>query len=95
MAAQPAAEACACAAAPGDDGEEMNGRKVALITGITGQVTVAASRVPGLSPGGRGGGAGLAGRPAAAAVTGAGGLGAGLPGALAGSGAFPPRGPSP
>lgn len=39
--AQPAAEeACGCAAAaPGDDGEEMNGRKVALITGITGQVT--------------------------------------------------------
>ncbi|RMC16074.1 hypothetical protein DUI87_08283 [Hirundo rustica rustica] len=36
--AQPAAEeACGCAAAPGDDGEEMNGRKVALITGITGQ----------------------------------------------------------
>ncbi|XP_036234715.1 GDP-mannose 4,6 dehydratase isoform X1 [Poecile atricapillus] len=38
--AQPAAEeacGCAAAAAPGDDGEEMNGRKVALITGITGQ----------------------------------------------------------
>ncbi|XP_061851844.1 GDP-mannose 4,6 dehydratase isoform X2 [Colius striatus] len=35
--AQPAAEMCVCAAAPGDEGEEMNGRKVALITGITGQ----------------------------------------------------------
>lgn len=50
MAAQPAAEACACAAAPGDDGEEVNGRKVALITGITGQVTVGAPLLPGLSP---------------------------------------------
>ncbi|XP_025946410.1 GDP-mannose 4,6 dehydratase-like isoform X2 [Apteryx rowi] len=36
--AQPAADACACAAAPGGDGGEMSGRKVALITGITGQV---------------------------------------------------------
>lgn len=47
--AQPAAgEACGCAAAaPGDDGEEMNGRKVALITGITGQVTAGAPLVLG------------------------------------------------
>ncbi|CAN8184338.1 unnamed protein product, partial [Coccothraustes coccothraustes] len=38
MAQSAAEEACGCvAAAPGDDGEEMNGRKVALITGITGQ----------------------------------------------------------
>ncbi|XP_064363176.1 GDP-mannose 4,6 dehydratase isoform X3 [Dromaius novaehollandiae] len=35
--AQPAADACAYAAASGDDGGEMSGRKVALITGITGQ----------------------------------------------------------
>lgn len=47
--AQPAAEeACGCAAAaPADDGEEMNGRKVALITGITGQVTAGAPLVLG------------------------------------------------
>ncbi|XP_064017168.1 GDP-mannose 4,6 dehydratase isoform X4 [Pogoniulus pusillus] len=37
MAVQPALEACACASAVGDDCEEMNCRKVALITGITGQ----------------------------------------------------------
>lgn len=40
--AQPAAGACAGAAAPGDDdggGGEMGDKKVALITGITGQVS--------------------------------------------------------
>ncbi|KQK83981.1 hypothetical protein AAES_53728 [Amazona aestiva] len=38
--AQPAAETRACASAAGGDGEELNGRKVALITGITGQFVV-------------------------------------------------------